>query len=101
MAKYKDIPLAGGGFERVHLGSDGRLNGRREFINNDNWKTKAEMDAFHESVYGPTRNKCTCGGTYQPHSYETRASSNWLGIGRKGTVNNAVKCDSCGRVNHV
>ena len=100
MGNYEDYDLGNGGFERVHLGSDGRPNGRREFINNNNWKTQAEMEQFYDAVYPHRYERCSCGFRFQPHEYTTRASNNFFGIGRKGTVKNAVKCENCGRVEH-
>lgn len=85
-----------GSYETIHYGSDGKPNGRREFTNNSNWKTKEEMDAFYAEVHGDTWNRCTCGGTYEPFEKTTRASNNFFGVGRKGTMRGR-KCSDCGR----
>jgi hypothetical protein len=94
--KYEDRQLDNGGYERVHLGSDGRPNGRREFWNPKNQKTKAEMDAFYDRVHGDDWNNCTCGGRYEPYERVTRESNNFFGIGRKG-IATGRKCSDCGR----
>lgn len=100
MGKSEDRPLPGGGFERIHYGSDGRPNGRREYINGNNHRPRKEYEQWLDSVHSYNdpgyRDRCTCGGTYEDYEYKTRESNNWLGIGKKGTARGR-KCSDCGR----
>lgn len=58
------------------------------------------MDAYYSGQDADYENRCTCGGIYEPAPYQTR-NTNTFGFGRKATVSNGVKCNSCGRRDHV
>jgi hypothetical protein len=105
MGHWEERKLPTGGTERIHYESDGRPSGLREFSNPNNNLSKKDYDSLMDAYYTDQdpgyKGRCTCGGTYRPHEYTTRASNNFLGVGRKGTVKNARKCDGCGRIDHV
>lgn len=101
MGNYEDKNIGGGRTERVHYGSDGRPNGRREFFNASNYKSNAEMAAFNETVYGDEhRTKCyKCGGNSKsPHTARTRARNTTLGFGIRKAKLECYKCDDCGAI---
>jgi hypothetical protein len=104
-----DKKLPDGGVERIHYEEDGTPSGLREYANPRNRKSQAEMDQIYAGVNNGTEcvrcghgncRKCD-GHDMSPNPYTTRQGNGPFGLGRKGTVTNSVRCNCCGRVDHV